>query len=711
MGLNMSSGSIRMVNDDIIDLYSRIQAGAKVLLLMFALAACLVSGAYAQDEPSVTGKPNAKIEELLKLIDDPEVRATLEANRQARPEQPQSAVAGNVSRMDAAFRDHLSAMTAAMRRLPAEVSSAMQVLARAPGEGRVGPVFLILAILIPSLAAEWLVRRRIGRRTAVETSAGSPLREFKDRLLSKLAPLLVFGVAVIGIYLAVGASPIVRKIVGVYLVALIAARLVCTISNSLLEWAFRVQETGESPDEGMPLAGYMHSFWRRRVVIIFGYIFAAWATLDLLPAIGFSHDVQQLLGYIAGIGLLAIAIECVWRKPRAINESAYSDKWLLTIYLVVLWCVWAAGANVAFWIGLYPLVLPKLLSVIGKASRSFLAEPSEGGRGPSMRNVLIARGARALVILLAVAWIAFVLRMSPGILATSDDFGSRIVRSLLRAVLIVIAADLIWQLIKSWIDIRIAADAPVAGAPAAGRLRTLLPIFRNALAVVVITVAGLTILAEFGVQIGPLIAGAGIFGVAIGFGSQTLVKDIVSGIFYLMDDAFRVGEYIQSGSYKGTVEGFSLRSVRLRHHRGPVFTVPFGTLGAVQNMSRDWVIDKFIVRFPFDTNIKFVKKLTKTIGAELEADPELGPIILQTVKMKGVEQIGDYGIDISFAFMSKPGYQTSVRRRAYSMMTDLFAANGIEFARPSVHVGSEDHTVAAGAASALIARQRAADQA
>ncbi len=114
-------------------------------------------------------------------------------------------------------------------------------------------------------------------------------------------------------------------------------------------------------------------------------------------------------------------------------------------------------------------------------------------------------------------------------------------------------ADLCWQLSKAFIDGRLSDTGggtfpPSAEAARAGRLRTLLPIFRNALAAIVIVAATLTVLSEMGVQIGPLIAGAGIFGVAIGFGSQTLVKDIVSGIFYLMDDAFRVGEYIQSGS-------------------------------------------------------------------------------------------------------------------------------------------------------------------
>jgi small-conductance mechanosensitive channel len=123
----------------------------------------------------------------------------------------------------------------------------------------------------------------------------------------------------------------------------------------------------------------------------------------------------------------------------------------------------------------------------------------------------------------------------------------------------------------------------------------LLPIFRNVLFVLVIAVAAMMALAEMGVQIGPLIAGASVVGVAIGFGAQTFVRDGIAGMFYLLDDAFRVGEYIQSGNYKGTVEGFSIRSVRLRHHRGPVYTVPFSLLGAIQNQSRDWVIDKIAV--------------------------------------------------------------------------------------------------------------------
>jgi small-conductance mechanosensitive channel len=276
-----------------------------------------------------------------------------------------------------------------------------------------------------------------------------------------------------------------------------------------------------------------------------------------------------------------------------------------------------------------------------------------------------------------------------------------------------VVAHLGWSITKSLINRKLAsvagdtAQAPEEAARRA-RLRTLLPIFRNGLAAVLLVITILMVLAEMGVQIGPLIAGAGIFGVAIGFGSQTLVKDVISGVFYLMDDAFRVGEYIQSGSYKGTVESFSLRSVRLRHHRGPIFTVPFGELGAVQNMSRDWAIDKFMLRVTFDADVNKAKKLVKAIGVTLLEDPELGPLIIETLKMKGVEQIGDFGIELAFAFTTVPGYQAMVRRRAYMAIRQAFSENGINFAQPTVHVGGEDKPDAAAAAQVLAAQQKQA---
>ncbi len=175
-----------------------------------------------------------------------------------------------------------------------------------------------------------------------------------------------------------------------------------------------------------------------------------------------------------------------------------------------------------------------------------------------------------------------------------------------------------------------------------------------------------------------------------------------SGVFFLFDDAFRVGEYIQSGSYKGTVESFSLRSVRLRHHRGPVYTVPFGVLGAVQNMSRDWVIDKLAIGITYDSDLEKARKLIKKIGQDLAADPEMGPQILEPLKMQGVEQFGDFAIQIRMKMMTRPGEQFVIRRKAYAAIKTAFDANGIKFAFPTVQVaGGTDSSVAAAAQQML----------
>jgi moderate conductance mechanosensitive channel len=444
---------------------------------------------------------------------------------------------------------------------------------------------------------------------------------------------------------------------------------------------------------------------------------AGWATVSLLPALGFSADVIRLSSYLLGVGLVLLAVEIVRRRPgrQAATQRLSTKEWLVTIYLVVLWGLWVAGLTGMLWLGIYALLLPRALAIAGQAAEALAERRDSSTSANAVWTVMIVRGARALVILLAVLWLGLVWRLDPSVLTEGNSAMTRIVRGLLHGVVILLVADLLWQLAKAHIGRTLelaAADDAVSQTEAArrSRLRTLLPIFRNMLAVLLAAVAVLMVLSGLGVEIAPLIAGAGIFGVAIGFGSQTLVKDVISGVFYMLDDAFRVGEYIQSGSYKGTVESFSLRSVRLRHHRGPVFTIPFGELGAVQNMSRDWVIDKFMIRVPFDTDVKKVKKLLKGIGAEMLADPELAPHIIETVKMKGVEQFGDFGMELSFSFMAKPGHQSVVRRQAYTMIQQAFAANGIHFAQPTVQVGSDEKQAAAAAATAnAIARKQAAE--
>jgi len=171
-------------------------------------------------------------------------------------------------------------------------------------------------------------------------------------------------------------------------------------------------------------------------------------------------------------------------------------------------------------------------------------------------------------------------------------------------------------------------------------------------------------------------------------------------MFYLLDDAFRVGEYIQAGNYKGTVEGFSIRSVRLRHQRGAVYTVPFSLLGAVQNQSRDWVIDKLSVGITYDSDIDRARKLIKQIGLDLAKDPEFAPMILEPLKMQGVDALGDFAVQLRMKMMTLPGENFVIRRQALAMIKKAFDANGIKFAFPTVQIASDSEPSTAAIAGA-----------
>jgi len=320
--------------------------------------------------------------------------------------------------------------------------------------------------------------------------------------------------------------------------------------------------------------------------------------------------------------------------------------------------------------------------------------------------VCIERGIRAALIIGAIAVLAWGWGIDLTHYRDQETWVGRVADGVLSAVVIVLIADVLWQAMKTAIDRKLAESAD-PGQPSTdearrrSRLRTLLPIFRNILFVVVITVAVLMALSAMGVPITPLVAGAGVFGIALGFGAQTFARDIIAGMFYLVDDAFRVGEYIQSGNYKGTVEGFSIRSVRLRHHRGPVYTVPFSLLGAVQNQSRDWVIDKIAIGVTYDSDLEKARKLIKQIGLDLQKDPEFAPLILEPLKMQGVDNLGDYAVQIRAKMMTLPGEQFVIRRKAYAMIKKAFDENGIKFAFPTVQVAGEgEHSADATAAVA-----------
>ena len=166
-------------------------------------------------------------------------------------------------------------------------------------------------------------------------------------------------------------------------------------------------------------------------------------------------------------------------------------------------------------------------------------------------------------------------------------------------------------------------------------------------------------------------------GIAVGLGAQSAIADMLSGVFFLLEDAFHIGDYVEVGNLRGTVEGISLRSLKLRHHRVAVHTLPFGQIKALSNLTRDWFQMRLEFRVASDTDLDLVKRVIKGISKELEADPEMGSSFIEPLKSQGMRRVEEDAVIIGIKYVTKPGEQFVIRREVYQRILRAFKANGI----------------------------------
>ncbi len=290
-------------------------------------------------------------------------------------------------------------------------------------------------------------------------------------------------------------------------------------------------------------------------------------------------------------------------------------------------------------------------------------------------------------ILIADSLMVRVLAASTAAEWAAHDRGAKI------AALSAVAIYALWRFMRYRMDSYIAAN-PLPSADtegdneedvrvAASRLRTLMPLLRAIAGVTIAVVGTLLVLSELGINITPLIAGASVLGLAVSFGSQSLVRDVVSGIFFLAEDSFRIGEYVDCSKVKGTVESFSVRSLKLRHQNGQLHIVPFGQVGHITNFSRDWTVVKFSLAFAHGTDVELLRKTVKKIGLDMMEEAAFKPILIQPLKMQGVVDIKDNALIVRFKFMARPKNPSLVQRMAIRRMYDAFPGLGIQFSQPT----------------------------
>jgi moderate conductance mechanosensitive channel len=673
---------------------------------------------------STGGEASPKqIQELMTLLGDPKVRNWLEQQSKAQAAAEEAAEEESVSQaLDgrlAAIREHLAALAGTVPDLPNQFWRGHALVSADLGEhGRTKALLLLAFFVGLGTALEWLFRKATLRaRGRLDTlpleTASDRLRVVALRFAFAVGLVAAFALGSIGPFLALDWPPLLRQMLFGLLMAFLVVRIANVVSHFLLaphHERFRI----------VPMDTVAAHFWQHRLVWFVGWFAFGWVIVGFGVTLGYTLEARQLVAYALGLVLLAIALDAVWRRPVAIDVSGDAPSPVtrrfgrgtvntsLSVGIVLLWACWVARAMASFWLILVIMTLPLAISITRRAVGNVLRPTGAtqvDGNAPSVAEACIERGIRALLIIGAIAVLAWGWGMDLAHLHEQDTWFARLADGVLTAIVILLVADVLWHAIKAAIDRKL-AEAGDPGLPSTeearkrARMRTLLPIFRNILFVVVVAVAVLMALSAMGVQIAPLVAGAGVLGIAVGFGAQTFARDVIAGMFYLIDDAFRVGEYIQAGRYKGTVEGFSIRSVRLRHHRGPVFTVPFSLLGAVENMSRDWVIDKIAIGVTYDSDLEKARKLIKQIGLELQQDPEFGPHIIEPLKMQGVDELGDYAVTIRAKMMTVPGEQFVIRRKAYAMIKKAFDENGIKFAFPTVQVAGEAEPATAIAAVA-----------
>ncbi|WP_090302214.1 mechanosensitive ion channel family protein [Ensifer sp. YR511] len=697
--------------------------------LAFVAALAFLSSPGSAQETAPDPVQAEKVQRFLELVDDPQVRSWLLSAKPTSGAAAPAAVAnGPVSYAGFAsiFRARAAQLLGGFRAFPAETARAASVLQSELDTSRSArPIVFVLAFIAAGLAAQWcfwwLSR---GWRAWIASLRFLTVRDklvaISARLLWGTCYVLAFALGSLGFFLAFDWSPVVREIVVGYLFAVVIFRLARVAFDFLLAPSGSGGFANAERFRVIPVSDQAASHWTKRLGYLVGWYAIGSVTVHLLTTLGFADPSRQVAAYTLGIVLLLLGIEAVWKRPMVHRPAEHASRfsriglrarnWLWTGYFVALWLLWVAGAMKPFWIAVVAAALPGAIALtrasVDNLLTSSLAD-AEGPTRPGVISVMVERGIRAALIVGAIVLLAEVLDIELTGITAQDSAALRLMRGALSAGIILLAIDLVWNIVKVLIDRKLgetetAHEIGSERERKRARIRTLLPILKNVLMILFVAVALMMALSSLGVEIAPLIAGAGVVGVAIGFGAQTVVKDVISGMFYLLDDAFRVGEYIQSGSYKGTVESFSLRSVKLRHHRGAIYIVPFSELGAVQNMSRDWVVEKLTVTVGYDTDVDKARKIIKKIGQELLVDPEFAAITIQPLKMQGIDSLGDSGLILRMKFTTVPGEQFMLKRRALMMINKAFHDNDIKPAFPTVQVaGDRGSDVAAAAQQAL----------
>lgn len=465
----------------------------------------------------------------------------------------------------------------------------------------------------------------------------------------------------------------------------------------------------------LPMAGDEAAYWNAWLARLVGYI--GYGLLLLVPIINNQVSAQagHSLGLLVMLTAFLYAAVIILRNRRRVRTRlmAVAEKAEFAFTRITLTLL----ANFWHWIALLYFLALAVVSItrpedalpfLARATAQTLLTAFIGIFATNLFTQLIGRRIRIpeearlkfpsleqrlnsyvptalkimrLVILLAVlavigdAWGLFSLSTWLGSAA-----GMALIATAISVALILLAVAVLWLVFVSWIEHRLNPNTG-SGAPSA-RETTLLTILRNTVAIVLLVMTAMIVLAEIGVNIGPLLAGAGVLGLAVGFGAQKLVQDVITGIFIQLENAINVDDVVAVAGTTGVVERLTIRSLGLRDLSGTYHLIPFSSVDVVSNYMREYAfhLGEYGVAYREDTD-KVIVHLREAFE-ELRQDPELGPQILDELEVHGVTGFGDSEVRVRVRIKTLPGSQWAIGRAYNRLVKRHFDAAGIEIPFP-----------------------------
>jgi small-conductance mechanosensitive channel len=695
-------------------------------LLLFCVATLLPTAARA-DPPTPAAQPAPvsvdELERLLNTLQDDtargklvaDLRALIAVQRGAAPEQPGGlAFFAQLSQQIDAFTGEILAGVAVIVDAPRLIGWARhQVSDPAARRLWIEAGFAFVLIFGAALIAEWILRWflvRLAPRLPTRRSDTRAVRALFALLglVLDILPILAFA-AVAYTTLSMALEPLTRAgiTLSVLVNATVRARLVlCVVRNLLLP--------ADSGAVFLALDAETRNYvyiWIRRFVLwaVLGYAVpeAAWW-------LGAPGAIYALMLNVVGLVIALLAIIFVLQNRALIAKwiagtstisgwgrirRSLAEIWpvLAVIYISGIYLIYALRIHGGFAYVARATTLSLIVIVAAQVFARFIRELSRRGfaispelkaQFPTLeqranRYIPILTGLTAAIVYLLAALTVLQAWSVAAFAWLGSDLGRRVIGNVLSIGMELFVALALWEIFASAIE-RYLSGIDATGIPRQTRIRTLLPLLRTAMMSVLVVLTSLIILSHIGVDITPLLAGAGVVGVAIGFGSQALVKDIITGLFILMEDQIAIGDVVDVGRDRvGVVEAITVRTIRLRDQAGAVYTIPFSEVTTVKNLTRDFAYVVARIAISYSEDIDRVVEILRQVSEELMADEELRLLILDPFDYQGVDTLDAASVVLLVRIRTVPAKQAVVGRAFNRLVKMAFDEHGIASRDPT----------------------------